>query len=231
MFTPIDHLSVFVIIPAYDEKEVIKSVIDDLLPHNYKLVVIDDGSSTSLYPLLQNKPVYFLRHKVNLGQGAALQTGIEFALSKGAEYIVTFDADGQHDANDIEKLLQMMISPDTEIVFGSRFMQGAVHNMTPVRKLFLQLARYINYFFTGLLLTDAHNGLRAMSRSAAEKIRIKENTMAHATEILSQVAKKNISYKEVPVRIHYTSYSRKKGQSVWNGFRIFFDLLLAKIFR
>lgn len=231
MSNHINTKDIFVIIPAYNENAIIKTVINNLLPFQYTVVVIDDGSSESLLPILQNSSVYYIRHKVNLGQGASLQTGIDFAVSKKAAYIITFDADGQHLASDIEKLLQPLINNKADIVSGSRFLEGASHNMSFMRKVLLQLARYINFFFTGLLLTDAHNGLRAMTAAAAQKIRLTENGMAHATEILHQIKKRKLRYKEIPVHIQYTEYSRKKGQTLSSGFRIFFDLLLNKIFK
>ncbi|HEV8285099.1 MAG TPA: glycosyltransferase family 2 protein [Chitinophagaceae bacterium] len=230
MLTHIDPKNVFVIVPAYNEDEIIQSVIKELLPYNYTLVIVDDGSSRNLYSLIKNLPVYILRHAINMGQGAALQTGIEFALSKNAEYIVTFDSDGQHAADDIDKLLEAFSDNDVDVVLGSRFINGSAHNITIKRKLLLKIARYLNYFFTGLLLTDAHNGLRAMNRIAASSIRLQENRMAHATEILAQIKKAKLRFKEVPVHVYYTDYSKRKGQSAWNSFRIFFDVLLNKIF-
>ena len=227
----INPKDVFVIMPAYNENLIIQPVIQELLPYQYNIVVIDDGSAKTLAPLLKKIPVYFIRHKVNLGQGAALQTGIEFALSKQAKYIIMFDADGQHQASDIEKLLLYLINEKVDIVSGSRFMKGSSHNMSSGRKLFLQIARFANFFFTGLLLTDAHNGLRAITREAAQKIKITENGMAHATEILNQISKRRLRHREVPVTIHYTEYSKKKGQTLTSSFRIFFDLLLNKIFK
>ena len=176
-------------------------------------------------------PVYYIRHLSNLGQGAAIRTGMELALKKKAAYIVTFDADGQHEAGDIEKLLQTLLHEKADIVSGSRFMEGSSHNMATKRKLLLQIARYVNFIFTGLLLTDAHNGLRALTREAAQKIKISENGMAHATELLRQIKKRNLRYCEVPVTIHYTEYSKKKGQTLASSFRIFFDLLLNKLFK
>src|ERR1044071_5659611 len=98
----IDPKKVFVVVPAYNEKETIKQVTMDLLTHDYSIVIVDDGSDTKLSSVLKGMPVYILRHRVNLGQGAAIQTGIEFAISKDASYIVTFDADGQHKSEDIE---------------------------------------------------------------------------------------------------------------------------------
>jgi len=228
---PVNNRSIFIILPAFNEQAVIKPVIEELLAFDYQVIVVDDGSATGIYSLLTGMPVYLLRHEVNLGQGAALQTGIEFALSKDAQWLITFDADGQHDAADIGKLILPLSNDEADIVFGSRFMEGAVHNMPVKRRSLLKIARWLNYFFTGLLLTDAHNGLRAMNNKAAQKIRLRENGMAHATEILSQAKKQRLRYAEVPVNIRYTDYSRGKGQTTWSGFRVFFDLLLNKIFK
>lgn len=230
MLTLKNTAETFVIIPAWNEQEMIKQVIQELLPYKYKIVVVDDGSTTPLKELLNQLPVYILRHKINLGQGAALQTGIEFALSKGAAYIVTFDADGQHQAADIEQLILPLLANEADITLGSRFISNS-GNVPPARKRLLKLARFVNYLFTGLLLTDAHNGLRAMTSKAAVLIKIRQQGMAHATEIISEIKRRNLRFREIPVTIHYTEYSKKKGQSAWSGFRIFFDLLLNKIFK
>ena len=226
----INPSSIFVIIPAFNEGTIIHSVCEKLLQYDYQVVVVDDGSSQSLYSSLQELPIHFLQHKVNLGQGAALQTGIEYALAQGADYIVTFDGDGQHEAGDIPKFIDALTAGKADIILGSRFMEDAVHNMSGRRKRTLQVARYVNYLFTGLLLSDAHNGFRAMNKSAAQAIHIHENRMAHATEILVQIKHKRLRYTELPVQVRYTAYSRAKGQTVWSSFRILFDLLLAKLF-
>ena len=231
MSNHVNQKSVFVIIPSYNEHTVIRPVVESILSLGYNAVVVDDGSDEAMDSLLKGLPVYLLRHPVNMGQGAALQTGIDFALVHGANWIVSFDADGQHHAEDIEKLLQFVREDKADIALGSRFMEGSVHNMPKKRRFLLQLGRRINYFFTGLLLTDAHNGLRAMNRTAATIIRITENRMAHATEILSLIRKNKLRYTEVPVKVTYSDYSKKKGQALGSSFRIVFDLLLNKIFR
>lgn len=231
MSTPNNKRDIFVIVPAYNENAVIRPVIEELLGGGYQVIVVDDGSETPASEILQDLPVYILRHEVNLGQGAALQTGIEFATLMKAQYLITFDADGQHDIAGIEKLLQPLVNGKADIVFGSRFLEGAQQHIPSKRRYLLQFARYLNYFFTGLLLSDAHNGMRAMTQDAATKINIRENGMAHATELLLQVKKSRMRYTEIPVNIHYTAYSQNKGQTIWSGFRVFFDLLLNKIFK
>ena len=223
--------AVFVIIPFYNENTVIREVIEDLLPYNYQIVLVNDGSTKSPYNILKDiDSLYFLHHKVNLGQGAAIQTGIDFALQKGAEYLVTFDADGQHLSSDIQSLLEPLQNNEADICIASRFLEKGRHNATKGRKITLKVGRWVNYFFTGLFLSDAHNGLRAMNRTAADKFNLKENRMAHATELLIAIKKNKIRYKEIPATVVYSDYSRKKGQSVFSSIRIFFDLVLHKLF-
>lgn len=219
------------IIPAYNEQEVIRDVLTGLLQYPYKIVVVDDGSAPSLQqPLSDFAGITYIRHKVNLGQGAALQTGIDYALRHNAAYIVTFDADGQHSAADIGRLLAPLQNNEATVALGSRFLQKNMHNAPASRTRLLKAGRWVNYFFTGLYLSDAHNGLRAMTREAASKIHLKENRMAHATEFLFAIRKHKLAYKEVPATVLYTDYSKAKGQSVFNSIRIFFDLVLHKLF-
>ena len=224
-----DH-NIFIIIPAYQEAGSIGAVLMEFDRFDYSIIVVDDGSDPPLKENVSGR-VHYLQHSINLGQGAAIQTGIEFALSLGAEFFVTFDADGQHQVSDIGALVQPLLQDKADISFGSRFLEGSTHNMPFGRSIFISLARGINFLFTGLMLTDAHNGLRALNRKAAEKIKLSENGMAHASEILFQVQQHKLRYVEVPVHIRYTDYSLKKGQKAGSGFRILFDLLLNKIFR
>lgn len=222
-------VNIFVVIPAYNEEISLRSIITELKKEGYSIVVVDDGSTQKQSLFLKDLPVFCIRHFINLGQGAALQTGTSFSLKNNADYIVHFDADGQHNAAEINKMLLPLIDHQCDIVFGSRFLQSK-SKPPRVRKMILQVARYINFLFTGLLLTDAHNGFRAMNRKAAEIIQLRENRMAHASEILFQVKKNHLRFSEVPVEIRYSGYSVKKGQPSWNSVRIVFDLLLHKLF-
>jgi glycosyltransferase involved in cell wall biosynthesis len=233
MSTQLRADTVFVIIPFYNENTIILKVIGELFPFGYQLVVVDDGSETNPSDILKGNhpvPVHLLRHKVNLGQGAALQTGIDFSLRQGASYLVTFDADGQHSANDIQAMLLPLQNAEADITLGSSFLNKNLHNAPVIKQWILKTGRLVNYFFTGLYLSDAHNGLRAMTREAAGKIRLMENRMAHATEFLLAIKRNKLRYKEVPALVMYTSYSKSKGQSVFNSIRIFFDLVLHKLF-
>jgi glycosyltransferase involved in cell wall biosynthesis len=160
----INHKDVFVVVPAYNEQTVIRDVVSELVDIGYTVVVVDDGSKTSPEPFLKGLPVYFLQHEINMGQGAALQTGIEFSREHHASYIITFDGDGQHNADDIKKLLEPLQTNEADFTLGSRFLKGAAHNMSGARKQTLQIAKFINYIFTGMRLTDAYNGMRALNQ-------------------------------------------------------------------
>lgn len=222
---------IYIIIPVYNEVTVIAQTLHQLVQTAYNIVVVDDGSADGCGEVIQQFPVHYICHPVNLGQGAALQTGMDFARMKGATAIVHFDADGQHRVSDIELLLSPIINNDCDVVFGSRFLNKTDVQIPFSKKLFLQLARYVNWMFSGIMLTDAHNGLRAMNSRALEKIYFSENRMAHASEILLLVKEDRLSYTEVPVTIEYTEYSKRKGQSLWNAVNIIFDLLFKKINR
>ncbi len=226
-----NNASVYIIVPAYNEQEVLNKTISALVTLAYSVVVVDDGSTMNLKEYVKELPVYFLQHQINLGQGAALQTGNQFALKMGAEYIVHFDADGQHQLSDIEKLLQPLIDKECDITLGSRFLNQQEKEVPGGKRAIIHTARYINYMFTGILLSDAHNGLRAMNKKSAGLMVLTENRMSHASEILFLIKKHRLKIKEIPVSILYTNYSKKKGQSIWNSIRILFDLLLHKLFQ
>lgn len=222
---------VYIIVPAFNEEPVIGDTLKELLLLDYSIVVIDDASTDNTEKVVRKFPVVYIRHKVNLGQGAAIQTGISYALQKGASFFVTFDADGQHSPSDIAILLQKLQSDSLDFVFGSRFSAGTKTEIKGSRKIVLQIARYLNFLLTGILLSDAHNGLRAFSKKAAACIQISENRMAHATEFLLLVKKNKLKYAEVPVQIRYTEYSKQKGQKNFHSFKVLQDILLHKIFR
>jgi len=223
--------NIFVIIPSFNEGAQIQKTVKAVLACGYSVVVVDDASSDDTASQVKGLAVDYLRHKVNLGQGAALQTGIEFAKRRGAAYFVTFDADGQHDAADIAGMIDLLKEKKADVIFGSRFLPGAKTNVTASRSFVLQLARYLNYLVSGVLLSDAHNGLRVFSRKTADSIKLTENKMAHATEFQVQVAKAKLKYAEHPVSIHYNAYSKQKGQSNFDAIKIFFEILLYKLFR
>lgn len=226
-----DNKSIFIIVPCYNEATVIRATIHALVQKGYSIVVVDDGSDDNTHDSLRGLPVHYIRHAVNLGQGAALNTGIRYALSAGAEKLVTFDADGQHDTGDVEKMISLLDAKGVGIVFGSRFLEGSSTNISGNRKLVLKIGRFINYLVSGILLTDANNGIRALTKDAAIKLQITENRSSHSAQIQNLVKINRIKYTECAVRVSYSAYSKQKGLKSINSIRILYDLILYKIFR
>lgn len=221
---------IFVVIPAYNEEQVIQQVIEEVKQYTKNIIVVDDCSLDATYKKALNTGVAVLKHLINRGQGASLQTGIDYALVEGADIIVTFDADGQHSAHEIQEMVAPILEGKCNMTIGSRFL-GQVYNMPIEKKLLLKAAIQFTRIVSRIHLTDVHNGFRAMSNEVANLIFIKQDRMAHASEIIDQIARLNIKFKEVPVSIKYTPYSIKKGQHPLNAFKIAFNFLLAKIIK
>ena len=216
---------VFAVIPAFNEGAAIVDVLHECRRHVHRIVVVDDASSDDTAQRALMPGVEVLRHPVNLGQGAALQTGITHALSRGATHVVTLDADGQHDPAEIGRMLEAMAAGGAEVALGSRF-KGEAIGIPPVRRAVLQLAVLFTRLTTGLQVTDCHNGFRVFTAAAARRLRITQNRMAHASEVLEEIASKRMAYVEVPVTIRYTDYSIAKGQSSLNSLNILLDLVV-----
>jgi len=221
---------VYIIVPSYNEGAVLAETVRALLPLGHEVVVVDDGSRDDPGELLAGLPVHLLRHAINLGQGAALQTGMDYAKRCGAAAVVHFDADGQHDPADIARFLAAL-ADGADVVLGSRFLPGAERQRVPMAKrLLLQGARVVNGLFTGMWLSDAHNGFRALNRRALAAIELTENRMAHASEILALIRKRRLRVREIAVNIAYSAYSRKKGQKWYNSLNIIVELIMNKLF-
>ncbi len=226
------NAEIFVVVPAFNEGSVIRATLRPLIEQGYSIVVADDGSKDRTWKHLKDLNVHRLRHPFNLGQGAALQSAVSYALAEGAKFIVHFDADGQHSIEDIPGLLAPVIAGRADVALGSRFLRREDWQaVPPTRRLLLKGAVVVNWLLTGLWLTDAHNGARAMTRKAAQKIVLRENGFAHATEILQQILALRLRYVECPTRIRYTEYSLHKGQRFWHAFDVFVDLLIKRVFR
>ena len=226
--TGFDNSNVWVVIPAFNEASSIASVVREVRAAGYNVVVVDDASGDETLAAAQQAGAWVIRHPVNLGQGAALQTGIDFALSKAADFVVTYDADGQHLVGDIAVLMKALRENNADIAFGSRFLGQAV-DMQGSRRLLLHVARWVGRLMTGIALKDTQNGLRAMTASAAVKIHIHQNRFAHAFEIIAQVREQRLRYVEVATTVIYTTYSHSKGQTTWSSFTILFDLIIGKL--
>lgn len=217
----------FIVVPAYCEQAAIGAVLRELVTAYPNVVVVDDGSRDQTFAAARAVAPFVIRHPLNRGQGAALQTGIRFALDRGAHYIVTFDSDGQHRVEDIPRLLAPLVTNQAAVALGSRFLEPR-SNVPPARRLLLRGAIFFTRLTSGLQLTDAHNGLRAFNRSAATQLEITMDRMAHASEIIDQVRRHRLRYSEVPVEIRYTDYSLAKGQRARDAVRVLWQYLVDR---
>lgn len=208
------------VIAAFNEGKVIRDVVAEVVRDGWSVILVDDGSRDDTAAEARAGGAMVLRHVVNLGQGAALQTGIDCALRQGARYIVTFDADGQHNYADIPALIAAL--SDADIALGSRFL-GNVEGATQRRMAMLRMAVMMSNRLSGLRLTDAHCGLRAIRAEAAPKLRITQDRMAHASELLRKIYTEDLRVVEVPVTVRYTAHSMAKGQTGFQAVRILFD--------
>lgn len=213
-------------IPLFNEATVISGVIESLKPHFSHIVCVDDGSSDGSAQRARDAGASLVQHPVNLGQGAALQTGIDFALMhQDCKYIVTFDADGQHRIEDALEMLAVARTEDVAIVFGSRFLDDRT-DPGLLKRIVLKTAVWVTNQTTSLRLTDAHNGLRVIRRDAAEQVELTQDRMAHATEIVLKLGRTGLPWREHPVELLYTDYSKSKGQSILNSVNILVDLVV-----
>lgn len=216
----------WLLIPLFNEAEVIGDVVTDarqVFPH---VLVVDDGSRDGSAAIAAKAGARLVQHPINLGQGAALQTGFEYFLHfTSGEYLVTFDADGQHLVSDALDMVNLAAEKDLAVVFGSRFLASEVE-AGPAKRVVLRTAAAVTRWRTGMNLTDAHNGLRLLRRDAVGAVNLTQNRMAHASQIISQVAASGLPWAESPVHIKYTDYSRAKGQSLLNSVNILVDLIV-----
>jgi glycosyltransferase involved in cell wall biosynthesis len=216
----------WVVIPLYNEASVIGEVIAGLRESFVHIVCVDDGSTDGSAAIAEAAGARVLRHPLNLGQGAALQTGIAYVREQpGCCYIVTFDADGQHRVVDAVAMVELARSENAAIVFGSRFLDDRT-KPGALKRLVLKTAVVVTNWTTGLRLTDAHNGLRVIRVDAAHGIHLHQDRMAHATEIVLQLRRTGLAWREFPVEVLYTDYSKAKGQSLLNSINILVDLIV-----
>ena len=220
-----------IVVPAHNEAAAIGDVLADLGGLPCTVVVVDDGSSDRTFNVCMRHPVALLRHSTNLGQGAALQTGITYALDElGPRFVVTFDADGQHGTDDVVSLVRSLVSGEYDVALGTRFARPAdAHSIPRARRALLKCAVAFTRVTAGLAVTDTHNGLRAFSADAAAHLNITHGGMAHASEILATIRRARLRWCEVPVTISYTDYSRGKGQRGGAAMDIVWDLVMGRI--
>jgi glycosyltransferase involved in cell wall biosynthesis len=221
---------IFIVIPAFNEALSIGKVIDGLKKEGCKdIIVIDDGSKDNTYEIAKSKGVIALRHVINRGLGAGLNTGLSAALKENADIAVTFDADGQHDPKDIKKVIAPILEGRADFTIGSRLINPK--GMPLHRRMGNWGFNFITYLLFGVWTTDSQSGLRALNRKALQKVKITANRMEVSSEFFREIKRNKLRFEEVPIKAIYSDYSLSHGQSSLNGFKIFFKLILRKLMR
>lgn len=224
-------MKLLIIIPAYNEEKMIGKVIDSLKKYkknkNTDLLVIDDGSLDNTYKTVKQKKVTVIRHIINRGLGVSLGTGFAYAAEHDFDYVVTFDADGQHQAADINKIIKPLTKRKADVVIGSRLIDPA-NKMPKLRKIINYLSNIATFILFNLWTTDSQSGLRGFNREAVLKIKIKSQRMEVSSEIFKEIKRLKLSMIEVPIKSVYTDYSIQKGQPVSNAPNVFWKLILHK---
>ena len=220
-------MKLVVVIPAYNEEKHIGQVIDGVKKYTKNIVVVDDASKDKTGEIAREKGAHVYRHIINRGLGGALGTGIKAALLEGADVIVTLDADGQHDPDDIPKLLELIVKGEADVVIGSRFIRK--QKLPFIRRVANYLFNIITMLLFGVFVTDSQSGMRAFTKKAARKIKILTDGMEVSSEIIKEVRANKLRGREVPIKAIYTSYSLSKGQSFGAAIRTFIKLLIFRL--
>ncbi|GCD89430.1 putative glycosyl transferase [Nocardioides sp. LS1] len=209
------------VVPVHNEAPVLPGVLAELLAVFPHVVCVDDGSTDGSGEVVRRSGAHLVTHPLNLGQGAALQTGLEYARSMpGAGILVTFDADGQHAVHDAAAMVERLRTEPLDVVLGTRFGGERPAGMPLLRAAVLRAAVRLSPRLRRLGLTDTHNGLRAFTVDVARRLDLRASRMGHASELVAQLDEQGWRIGEQPVQIAYTEYSRAKGQHLLNGVNI-----------
>lgn len=219
----------WVVVPVFNEAQAAGTVIHELRRTFPNVIAVDDGSSDGSWDVIRAHATFALQHAVNRGQGAALQTGTDFALRRGALRIAHFDADGQHRVGDLVTMATAVASGSCDVALGDRFLGGT--RMSPLRALVIRMAALMHRVTSGIALGDVHNGLRVLSADAARQCELRADRMAHASELIDLIGASKLRVMQFPTTIDYTEYSLAKGQRTSASARILIHYALGRIFR
>ena len=230
MATQTHYPDVWIVVPAFNEAAVIGEVVADLRSVFDHVVCVDDGSADGTGKIALRAGAHLLRHPINLGQGAAIQTGVEYARNQpGAKVFATFDADGQHRIKDLAAMIDRLAAGDVDVVIGTRFGRArtslaSLDSRPPLlKRIVLRTAARLSPRGRRLGLTDTNNGLRVFNKKVADGLDITMSGMSHANEFVMLIAENNWRVVEEPIEVLYTEYSKSKGQPLLNGVNIIFD--------
>jgi UDP-N-acetylglucosamine---dolichyl-phosphate N-acetylglucosaminyltransferase len=238
----------FILVPVYNEdSEILNSFLESLLKvaerYEARVVVIDDGTTrkTVKVSAKDRENVSVLRHMVNCGVGAAIQTGLEYVRQFDAELVVTVDGDGQHEAEDVAKVIDSLLNKEGDVISGSRFypQQFSIFNfqfsnnkgIPLVRQVFNFLGNVVTWMLSGIWLSDSQSGMKGFSRRALGLLSIKSAGYEWCSEVARECSWYGLSIKEIPISVKYTAYSLSKGQSFSVGLETVFKLVVRALMR
>lgn len=220
----------FVVVPVFNESSVIKDTISSIKSAGFSnIIIVDDGSNDNTLSLIKQTSVLCFHHKINRGKGAAVKTGIEAAKLQGADIIITMDGDGQHDANDIKKLVKPIKENVCDVALGTRPINISV---MPLHKVIAnKTGNAVTWLLHGLWVTDSQSGFKAFSRQAADTINTRSDHYEYESEVIREIKKHNLRFSEVPIKVNYTKYSSNKPhkQDLINGLKTLYKIIWDKI--
>jgi glycosyltransferase involved in cell wall biosynthesis len=218
---------IVVVLPAYNEDQTLGGVLDDLLPLGVQLVVVNDGSRDDTHRVVQgylkNYPgrVHLYRHLINRGVGATLQTGLQAALLLRPRALVTFDADGQHHAQDLYRVVRPVVEGQADAVIGVRdFKRMPLH-----KKFGNTVMNLITLLFYGHQVQDSQSGFRAFTPEAVRRMELHSSGYGICSEMVGEVFRNDLRLEEVPITTIFTDYSLSKGTDTRIGLKILIKLI------
>jgi glycosyltransferase involved in cell wall biosynthesis len=226
---------VMIMIPAYNEGTVIGGVIDKLLDDLKKhqldeaqVIVVNDGSKDNTADEVRSrKGVVLINHILNSGAGAAIRTAIGYARDSGADYAVAMDADGQHDSEDVARVLKELMKNESDIVIGSRLINA--EGMPWYRVLLNKGGGLFTFLLFGIFVKDSQSGLRGFNRAALHKLIFHSNNYTYNSELMWRIKQNDLTVKEIPIKAIYSEYSLSKGQSNWEVIHIVRELIKYRL--
>ncbi|WP_323735586.1 glycosyltransferase family 2 protein [Methanosphaera sp. ISO3-F5] len=218
---------IYIILSCYNEENTLEEVVTGLVERGFKVLIIDDGSKDKS-PVIARElvkryapNVYHYRHIINVGLGGAIKTGIRAALSRGADIMITFDADGQHNPDDLYRMYPPLQDGIADVVIASRDFS----DMPAGRRFGNTVMNYITYIFQGKMVTDSQSGLRAFTASAARKLQLKSPQYGVSSEIIGEINRRNLEMLEVPMTTIYDDRTIQKGTNTLVGLKIILEFL------
>ncbi|MBQ6443065.1 MAG: glycosyltransferase family 2 protein [Methanosphaera sp.] len=218
---------IYIILSSYNEEDTLEEVVDGLVERGFKVLIIDDGSKDNTPAIAKNlvrkynPMVFYYRHRINVGLGGAIKTGIKAALKRGADIMITFDADGQHNPDDLYNMYPPLQEGKADIVIASRDFS----DMPTGRRFGNTVMNYITYIFQGKMVTDSQSGLRAFTNETARKLDLKSPQYGISSEIIGEIKRKNLRFMEVPMTTIYDERTIQKGTNTTVGIKIVLEFI------